>query len=149
MIVGARGYLAGPAAEVERAVAYAEELTALGYVLTQAWWERVIEERQRGWATDADVPADYMRENAIMNRHGLDLADFVVALCRRDGGVSPGTAGEVAYAVALHHGEHIVTLRNTIVMVGDPRGCVWSYDPAVLVVPTMAEAIAHLAKVLR
>lgn len=147
--MGARGYLAGPAAEVERAVAHAEELTTLGYVLTQAWWERVIEERQRGWATDADVPADYMRENAIMNRQGLDLADFVVALCKREGGVSPGTAGEVAYAVALHYGERIETLRNTIVMVGDPRGYVWSYDPAVRVVSTMAEATSCLAKVLR
>ena len=144
--MGAKGYLAGPAAEVERAVAHAEELTALGYVLTQAWWDRVVEE---GWATDADVPADYMRENAIMNRHDLDLADFVVALCRRDGGVSPGTAGEVAYSVALHYAERIESLRNTIIMVGEPRGFVWAQDPAVVVVPTMADAIAHLAKVLR
>lgn len=145
-MMGARGYLAGPAAEVERAVAHAEELTAAGYVLTMPWWERVAEERRRGWMSDAEVPADFMRENAIMNRQGLDLSDFIVALCRRAGGVSSGTGGEVAYAVALHHAERIETLRNVIIMVGDPKGFVWSYDPAVTVVPTMADAIALLSK---
>lgn len=146
--MGARGYLAGPAAEVERAVEHARELTALGYVLTMPWWERVAEERERGWMSDAEVPADFMRENAIMNRQGLDLADFVIALCRRSGGVSPGTAGEVAYAVALHYAERIESLRNTVIMVGEPKGFVWSNDPAVVVVPTMADAISHLAKAL-
>ena len=38
---------------------------------------------------------------------------------------------------------------HTIIMVGEPRGFVWAQDPAVVVVPTMADAIAHLAKVLR
>jgi len=118
-------------------------------VLTMPWWERVAEERQRGWMTDAEVPADFMRANAVMNREGLDLADFVVALCKLHGGVSPGTGGEVAYAVALHHAERIESLRNTIIMVGDPKGFVWSYDPAVTVVPTMADAIALLSKRLR
>jgi hypothetical protein len=94
--------------------------------------------------TDADVPADYMRENAIMNRRGLDLAETVVALTRLHGGMSPGCAGEVAYAVALHHAERVESLRKKIILVGEPKGFVWSFDPAVTVVPTMADAIALL-----
>ncbi len=141
----ARGYLAGPGAEVERAVAHAAELTARGYVLTMPWWERVAEERQRGWMSDADVPAEYMRENAVMNRRGIDLADFIVALCKLHGGVSPGTAGEVAYAIGLHYAERIESVRNMVIMVGDPRGFVWAHDPCVIVVPTMTDAIALLS----
>lgn len=140
-----RGYLAGPAKEVERAIDHARELTELGYVLTRPWWERVQEERANGWMCDADVPLEYMRENAIMNREGIDRADFVIALCRLHGGVSAGTAGEVGYAVALHYAERIESLRNIIIMVGDPQGFVWSRDPCVAVVPTMADAIKLLA----
>jgi hypothetical protein len=143
-MTGARLYLAGPGAEVERVIAHAAELEALGHVFTMAWWERVTEERSRGWMTDADVPADYMRENAIMNREGLDRADAVIALARLRGGMSPGCAGEVAYAVALHWAERIDLARNKIILVGDPLGFVWSFDPAVTVVPTMADAIALL-----
>lgn len=142
-----RMYLAGPGAEVERVISHVVELEALGHVLTQPWWERVTEERRRGRMTDADVPADYMRENAVMNREGLDLAEAIIALCKSGGGVSLGTGGEVAYAVALHWAERIETLRNQVIMVGDPKGFVWSYDPAVIVVPTMADAIALLPRV--
>jgi hypothetical protein len=87
-----------------------------------------------------------MRENAIMNREGLDLAETVIALARLRGGMSPGCAGEVAYAVALHHAERVESLRNKIILVGDPMGFVWSFDPAVTVVPTMADAIAMLPR---
>jgi hypothetical protein len=144
--MGARIYLAGPGAEVERVIAHAAELEDLGHTLCVAWWERVTEGRSRGWLTDADVPADYMRENAIMNREGLDLAETVIALARLRGGMSPGCAGEVAYAVALHHAERVESLRNKIILVGDPMGFVWSFDPAVTVVPTMADAIAMLPR---
>lgn len=143
--MGRRGYLAGPAKEVERAINHARELTELGYVLTRPWWERVLEERANGWMSDAEVPPEYMTENAVMNRQGIDIADFVIALCRLHGGVSAGTAGEVGYAVALHYAERIESLRNQIIMVGDPQGFVWSRDPAVTVVPTMTDAIGLLA----
>lgn len=144
-----RGYLAGPAAEFERVIVHANEFTERGYLLTQPWWERVQEERQRGWMSDAEVPPDFMRQNAMMNRQGIDIADFLVALCRTGGGVSPGTAGEVAYAVALHYGERIESLRNTVIMVGEPRGFVWAHDPCVIVVTTMAEAFEALARTER
>jgi len=138
-------YLAGPGAEVERVVAHAADLEALGHVMTQPWWERVAEERKRGWMTDADVPADYMRENAIMNRFGLDRADTVIALARLRGGMSPGTAGEVAYAVALYY-ERSERYRPRIVLVGNPLGFVWASDPCVEIVSTMADAIAMLPR---
>jgi len=144
--MGERIYLAGPGAEVERVAGHAADLEALGHVLTQPWWERVAEGRQRGWLTDADVPADHMRENVTMNRLGLDYADHVIALCRLHGSVSPGCAGEIGYAIALHYGERIETLRNKIILVGDPCGFVWAFDPAVAVVPTMADAIALLPR---
>lgn len=140
-------YLAGPVKEVERVVAHAKELESIGHVLTQRWWDRVVEERQRGWMTDADVPFEYMRENAIANRLGLDRADVVIALARSQGGMSPGTAGEVAYAVGMYHAERIERDRIKIFLVGNPLGFVWSCDPAVLVVPTMADAISHLPRV--
>lgn len=144
--MGEKIYLAGPGAEVERVAGHAADLEALGHVFTQPWWEKVKESQQRGWLTDADVPANCMRENAIANRLGLDRADCVIALCRLYGGVSPGTAGEVGYAVALHYAERIEPLRNTILLVGDPCGFVWSFDPAVIVVPRMGDAVAFLAR---
>jgi hypothetical protein len=140
-------YLAGPGAEVEVVIERARALEALGHVFTQPWWERVIEGRQRGWMSDADVPFDYMRENAIMNRRGLDRADIVIALTRLRGGMSPGTAGEVAYAVGMYYDERIERNRIKIFIVGDPRGFVWACDPAVTVVPTMADVLPHLPRV--
>jgi hypothetical protein len=141
-----RCYLAGPGSEVERVVAFATLLEPLGLVFTARWWDRVAEERQRGWMTDADVPFSYMRENAIMNREGLDRAEVVIALARSGGGMSPGTAGEVAYAVGMYYAERIERDRIKVFLVGDPKGFVWSCDPAVTVVPTMADVIANLPK---
>jgi len=140
-------YLAGPAAEVERVMAHARDLEDIGHVFTQRWWDRVTEERKLGWMTDADVPFGYMRENAIMNRQGLDRAEIMIALARLKGGMSPGTAGEVAYAVGMHHAERIERDRIKIFLVGNPLGFVWACDPAVVVVPTMADVISHLPRV--
>jgi hypothetical protein len=142
-------YLAGPAAEYERVIAHAADLEKLGHTFTQPWWERVVEERKRGWMNDREVPAGFMTENAVMNRLGLDRAEFVIALCRLRGGVSAGCGGEVAYGVALHHAERIERDRNTVIMVGDPQGFVWSFDPCVKVVPTMTDAIAFLPSLPR
>ena len=141
-----RVYLAGPAAEVERVIGVAIHLESLGFVFTTPWWERVIEEREKGWKTDAEVPEEYMRENCLMNRRGLDLADVVIALTRASGGMSPGTAGEVAYAVALHHTDRIESMRKQVFIVGNPLGFVWSFDPAVTVESTMSDVVGQLSR---
>jgi len=139
-------YLAGPAREVERVISCVALLEERGFVLATPWWERVLEERKRGWKTDAEVPPEFMTENCLMNRHGLDRADFVIALTRSEGGMSAGTAGEVAYAVALHHASRIESLRKKIFIVGDPRGFVWSFDSSVLVYPTIDALLAVLPR---
>lgn len=139
-------YLAGPAAEVERVIGFAIHLESLGFVFTMPWWERVLEERGKGWNTDADVPHEYMSENCLMNRRGLDLADVVIALARSNGGMSAGTAGEVAYAVALHHTERIECMRKQVFIIGNPLGFVWSFDPAVTVMPTVSAVVEQLSR---
>lgn len=147
-----KGYVAGPAAEFERSVAVGEELRRRGFGITHPWWERVIEERKQGWASDAEVPVEYMAENAALNRRGIEQASFLLAQCRSVGGVSGGTAGEVAYAASLHrhrglhHGGGSQGMR-AVILVGEPKGFVWSFDTSVTTVATLDSAYAVLARV--
>jgi hypothetical protein len=148
------GYLAGPAAEVERSIEAARVLRDSGCELTMPWWNRVLEERRHGWMSDKEVPADFMRTNASLNRAGIERSEFLVALCRSVGGVSAGTAGEVGYGCALFHlrealGKIVPNLNRygmrKVIIVGDPTGFVWSYDSGISVVKTIDDAIDILA----
>lgn len=116
-------YLAGPSAELERVKSAARDLEEAGHTITQRWWERVEAMRAAGHTSDATVP-------------DIDEADLVVALCMRDGGLSSGTAYEIGHA----------TLWRPVLLVGDPRGHVASYDPGVIGrVPDMYAATRWIA----
>ena len=129
-------YLGGPSAELDQVRADAAELEAAGHVITERWWLRVEEAAALGWATDADVPDWYMRESAERNRRGIIAADLTIVRCRAAGGISSGAAYEIGLSVR-YAGPDGVPVR----LVGNPRGHVASWDPAVRVVASIAEAL--------
>jgi nucleoside 2-deoxyribosyltransferase len=129
-------YLAGPSAELERVKSAARDLEEAGHTITQRWWERVEAMRAAGHTSDATVPDAYMSDSASLNREGIDEADYVVALCMRDGGLSSGTAYEIGYAGC----------RTTVLLVGNPRRHVASYDWGIIGrVPDMYAATRWIA----
>lgn len=118
-------YLAGPSAELDRVRAAAEAIEAAGHTITEKWWLRVEEAASHGWATDADVPSDYMEYSAWRNAVGIQDANVVIALAKSSGGFSSGCAGEIGYAIARSEKYDLSTI--IIAPHAMARGFIWSF----------------------
>lgn len=129
-----RIYLAGSSGELDRVLAAALVLQRLGHEITEPWWLRILEAKRRGWETDADVPADFMRESAERNFAGIVGCDRFVGLCRAEGGLSSGHGFEVGVALVTRGGPRMR-------LVGNPRGFVGMWVGDVRVVQTVMEAV--------
>lgn len=129
-------YLAGPSKELDRVRAACALIEAAGHDITEMWRLRIEEAKHRGWATDADVPERFMRDSAERNFfQGLCEADYVVALCRSEGGLSSG----VAYEVGVAHGQE----RN-VWLVGNHRNHVSAFGDTVHCAATVEEALEDI-----
>ena len=145
----ARLYLAGASAEIARVREVADALVADGHTFTEAWWERMADAAARGWKRDVDVPPAYLRESWKRNMHGVREAQLLVALCRREGGLSPGTSGEVSYALGLRDGGY-GSKAPTVLVCGDARGALAATDPGIVIADAFdaARIVDEVARVL-
>ena len=150
-----RIYLGGPSAETDLVIADAETLELAGHTITEKWWLRVHEAKSRGFATDAEVPDEYMAESAERNEEGLLFADAIILRMRarpadrgRIGGPSSGLAYELGWIKGVSIGRLAgspARLVPPVFLVGDPLRFIgiWTW-PKPIIVSSIADVLRQI-----